>query len=158
MYVATYNDGNTTINPYVEVPISLPDMPPEEDMFNYGLPQEEQVWRPVVMPKGFRQLPWQKQKTIADEMWHRRRNGEWWLINGEPTYLTGTAFLFFNFWHIANKTLPTFKIQCVWWFQVLRAVELDNDCFGVVEVKPRRAHSTEMSLCWGWDMVTPSSA
>ena len=141
-------------NPYVEYELLFPDMPEESTMYNYGLPQDEQVWRRVEIPKDYRHWPWQRKKQWADEMWHRRRNGEWWLINGKPVYLTGTAFLYFNFWHIGNKTLPDFKMQCVWWFQVMRDVEIDNNCFGEVEIKPRRAHSTEMSLCWGWDMIT----
>lgn len=154
LYTATYLTGNTTANPNVEFPLPIPDMPPESEMYNYGLPVEDQVWKPVRAPKDYRKWPWQKKKEFSDEMWHRRWNGEWWLIKGKPTYLTGTAFLFFNFWKISTNKYPDFKIQCVWWFQVMRYVEYNPDSFGCVEIKPRRAHATEMSLCWVWDMVT----
>lgn len=154
MYTATYNIGNWVDNPYMEVQILLPDMPPEHEMRNYGIPKEDQVWQREKIPAEYRSWPWQKKKSWADEMWHKRWNGEWWLINGEPVYVTGTAFVFFNFWHIGTRKLPDFKIQCVWWFQAMRFVETLQSCFGMVEIKPRRAHSTEMSLCWGWDIVT----
>lgn len=154
LYTATYETNLRVENVNTEIPILLPDMPPESEMYNYGIPEEDQVWKAVKIPPDYRRWPWQKKKEWADEMWHRRWNGEWWLIKGKPVYLTGTAFLFFNFWKLSKSKLPDFKMQCVWWFQVMRHVELDKNVFGCMEIKPRRAHATEMSLCWMWDTVT----
>lgn len=155
LYTATYLTGNKTDkNPNVEFELPLPDMPEERLMYNYGKAPEDQVWERVQHPPDYRRWPWQKKKEWADEMWHRRWNGEWWLINGEPVYLPGTAFLFFNFWKITKSKFPDFKMQCVWWFQVMRYVELNPNVFGCMEIKPRRAHATEMSLCWIWDLCT----
>lgn len=154
LYTATYKQNMRIQNPYTEYRVLVPDIPPDKEMYNYGKPNDEQVWSRVQIPKDYKFWPWQKKKEWADEMWHRRLNGEWWLINGEPVYITGAAFVFFNFWYIGNSILPDFKMQCVWWFQAMRDVELDEDCFGMIEIKPRRAHSTEMSLCWGWELIT----
>lgn len=129
-------------------------MPEERYMYNYDKKVKDQKWSRVMLPPNLRQMPWQAQKEIIDEMWHRRLNGEWWLIKGHPVYLTGTAFLFFDFWPIGSNKLPTFKMVHVWKFQVLKHEELDLNSMGIMEVKPRRLGSTEESLCWGWDMVT----
>lgn len=160
LYTATYLTGNETEIYGIEIPVSLPDMPPEEEMINFGIPKEDQVWYRFEVPREFRSraasrmLPWQKVKRFVDEMWHRRRNGEWWLINGHPVYIPGSAWLYFNFWQYGTDAFPDFKIMCVWWFQFARHVERDNDALGILELKPRRSHATEMSLCWLWDIAT----
>lgn len=160
LYTATYETGNTADVVGVEYPVSLPDQPPIEEMHNYGLPVEDQKWYRFDIPVDFksrsaaRRVPWQRVKRFVDAMWHKRRNGEWWLIKGEPVYITGTAWVYFNFWMWATNSICDFYMHSVWWFQVMRDVEMDKTCFGLVEIKPRRAFSTEMSLCWGWDVCT----
>lgn len=160
LYTATYETGNSTEVLYVEYPVSLPDMPPLEDMHNYGFSLDEQVFRRMDIPDEFRtrssakRVPWQRTKRFVDEMWHKRRNGEWWLIKGEPVYITGTAWLYFNFWHYAVNTYCDFAMQCVWWYQVVRDMERNPKMYGTMDIKPRRSFSTEMSLCWEWDTVT----
>lgn len=160
MYKQTWETNNTTQIKGVEIPIRLPDMPPEEEMINYGLPVTDQKWRRVIIPDEFRtraramRQPWQKVKEFVDEMWHHRINGQWWLIKGNPIYITGSAFMYFNFWPYQMNKYPGFTIPCVEWFQVALHVERDPDVLGCDELKCRRAYSTEMAICWGWDGVT----
>jgi len=137
-----------------DYPIQMPDMPAESDMVNYGLPKDEQVFRRTALPKRFRSWDEREQRPIVDREWHRRHNGLWYLIEGEPVYLTGTAYFFLNYWYTESGPLPTFRFEAVEFFWIWMDVVRDPQCFGLLDIKCRRIGDTEKALCIMYDEAT----
>lgn len=154
MYTKSYETGNSIRIEGVDIPVSLPDMPPLSSMINYGLPREEQVFRRTELPGNLRDLPKKEERRIVADEWHKRLNGVWILIDGDPVYLTGVAYLFFNYWVTEAGSLPEFRFEGVEFFQIWLHVEEDVNSFGMFDIKCRRLGDTEKSLCCGWERVT----
>lgn len=134
--------------------VLLPSMPPEEEMVNYGLPKLQQKFVKRTVPKD---IKFWDQKTIdeyVDAEWHRRQNGYWILIKGNPYYITGAADVYFNFWTAQTGLVPSFRygqLEFFWeWFDI----ERDNDCFGMLDIKCRRIGDTELALFALWERTT----
>lgn len=152
LYTATYNTGNSTLIEGVEIPVLLPDMPPLETMINYGLPKEDQKFKRTVVPGNLRGSE-EEAEFVAGE-WHKRWNGVWVLICGEPTYITGAAYFYFNYWYAEYGDIPDFRFEAVWFFQALNMVEKSLDWFGILDIKARRLGDTEKVLCYGYELCT----
>jgi len=154
LYVKRFTQGNVIEVDGFEMPVRLPDMPARSTMQNFYLPERKQKFQRTVVPKDLEQ--WQKPKReefIANE-WHKRLNGIWILIKGEPVYLTGAAYVFFNYWYMETGNLPTFRMEAVEYFWVSDMAELDHTCFGLLDIKCRRVGDTEKEIFLGWEMCT----
>lgn len=136
-----------------EIPVRLPVRPPRKEMLNYGLPVEKQVFPYVKIPDGLQSAPIEEQTRFISREWHRRHNGVWALIGGEEVYVPGTAYLFFNYWIIEGKQ-PEYRQEALDFFLVANHVDDDDNCVGLVIVKPRRIGDSEKCFCWGWDRAT----
>ena len=134
--------------------VRLPAMPYEYDMVNYGLPKEKQkfVRRPV--PKDIKYWDPKDIREYVDAEWHRRRNGYWILIKGDPYYITGAADVYLNYWTTESGSNPSFKFGQLEWFWEWFDIENDMDCFGKVDIKCRRIGDTELALFATWERST----
>lgn len=137
-----------------EYGIKMPDPPDIKEMVNYGLPKNQQVFRRTILPKRFRAMDERDQRPIVDREWHRRRNGLWYLIDGEPVYLTGTAYFFYNYWYTESGPLPQFRFEGMEFFWMWMDVLNDPTAFGLLDIKCRRIGDTEKSLCIMYDEAT----
>jgi hypothetical protein len=138
-----------------ELDITLPSMPKDKTTIrNYGLPKKDQKWKREVVPTDLRFWDSRSERKYIDAMWHKRLNGEWWYIKGKPYYLTGYNWFFLNFWRMESGQLPDFRMESVKFFWVWHYVENNPDCYGFVDIKPRRIGDTEKTLCIGYDYVT----
>lgn len=137
-----------------EIPVPLPRKPKPQEFRNYGLPVEKQKFVREEVPKDV--YLWDKIRydRYVSEQWHKRKNGEWWLIKGREVYITGPAWLFFNHWDMEAGGKPDFRMEAVEWFLVWEYVCRDPNCFGMLDIKCRRLGDTEKSLCAGWEMAT----
>lgn len=154
LYTKTYTQRLTREVEGFEMPVELPDMPRERDMINYGLPIEKQKFRRTELPGDF--FSWDKPRQdqyVADE-WHKRYNGVWFLIKGNPVYITGPAYVFFSYWYTEAGPLPDFRMEAVDWFQVWEMVLRHPKCYGIFDIKGRRVGDTEKALFCGWELVT----
>jgi hypothetical protein len=153
LYVCAYEKKPKTIE-IGEFDVPLPVKPPIEQFKNYGLPKEAQFFRREQIPSDLRQ--WEKtyQNKFVSAMYHKRKNGEWWLINGKEIYLTGRAWMFFNFWHIEAGGLPKFRYEAVLFFLFFEMCWNDPNCYGMLDFKARRLGDTEKALFLGWETVT----
>lgn len=132
-------------------------MPPLKEMENYGLPIEQQVFRHTIIPKNLQRR--KNQVTPDEDAWiagehHKRRNGVWVIIKGQPTYLTGPFYFFLNYWWTKDNVHPRFiYIQCLiylLWDMVVR----DEDCYGLNLIGPRRIGKTEFTLALIYEFGT----
>lgn len=138
-----------------EKEIEMPVAPADALCRNYGLPLDEQKFRRDAFPANWKNLDPEFKDAYVEQMFHLRRNGEWWWIKGQKLYIPGGAWVFFNYWHTAAGPLPDFRLSAlelfwIWYLSVLP----DPDCLGLFDLKPRRIGDTENFLFIGWEMVT----
>ena len=133
----------------------LPDMPPMEDMKNFGLDVKDQKFKSHVVPKDITAWSDFDQDKYAEAQWHRRLNGEWWIIKGQPFYFPGGCLPFFDFWTMEGGKTPKFRMEAleffVFWYLY---VERDPCLFGMYDMKCRRLGDTEKVMYIIWERTT----
>lgn len=123
-------------------------------MRNYGLKLKDQKFKYEQLPENFKLLDYDTQLAYAKEMYHLRHNGEWWLIKGQPVYVSGHAWFFFNFWILPEGNRPTFRMEAVDFFNAWEYAMYDDDCFGLVIIKGRQEGMTQKISCALYDDAT----
>lgn len=155
MYTKSYakNPEHVIIEGF-DVPVSLPRKPKASEFRNYGLPVEKQKFVRDEVPKDIYLWPKMDYDKFVEKEWHKRRNGEWWLIKGKEIYITGPAWFYFNRWEIEAGGRPDFRMEAVEWFWAWDFCLNDPNCFGMLDIKCRRLGDTEKALCAGYELVT----
>lgn len=82
----------------VPVTISLPEPPNRNKILNLKRPDSEQKFERTELPKHFNILPKVDQEKFIFQEWDRRINGYWFMNNGKLTWITGTHYLYVNWW------------------------------------------------------------
>lgn len=148
MYTADYS----TIGGYTEFggyQIPLPKMPPKSQMDNYGLPEKQQKFRHTEIPKSLlyrkNRVTKEEEEWIANE-WHKRKNGVWILIKGQPIYITGPYYFFLNYWWTIKIIHPEFRLFQCHVFQLWNMIVRNVNCYGLFLIGPRRGGKTEFTL------------
>ena len=154
IYTKSYTDGNYRLVPGFDVPVRLPDKPALNDFMNYGKDIEDQVYEYTPVPSDI--LRWKKKDRdkFVEEMWHRRINGEWWLIGGKEIYINGYLWFFLNAWTPEIGGRPLFRIEAVDYYDVAEHIIDDDKSYGAQIIKGRRLGDTEKTLCLGYDLCT----
>lgn len=157
LYVETYSNGligtgGTVLISEFDVP--LPDMPEEKYMENYNLKTKDQKFIRRPFPRDLKQWDPIQRNEFIDAQYHRRRNGFWILIKGEPFYITGSMYFFMTSWMCEYGGLPQFRMEATEFFLFWRMCELDPDCYGMLDYKARRLGDTEKALCLEYDYGT----
>jgi hypothetical protein len=153
LYTATYHNNLTRKIDGFDVPVTIPDQPPKKLMRNYGLPIDEQIFRKEDFPEWSGMAMYDKIDFVNRET-HKRFNGEWWIIKGEPVYVNGWAYFYFNYWWAEWGGHPNFRMEAIDFFHVWDHCFRDKDSFGMMIIKGRRVGDTEKSLCVGYDTAT----
>tara|TARA_R110000868_G_scaffold355201_2_gene616610 strand:- start:752 stop:2815 length:2064 start_codon:yes stop_codon:yes gene_type:complete len=73
--------------------------------------------------------------------WDRRLNGFWFMNNGNPTYMTGSHYLFLQWWMI-DIGYGRFRIPDAEYFYFLQYCIEDPNCMGMLEITKRRFGKT----------------
>lgn len=148
LYNLDYSKSSGTIH-LDKYDLPLPERPPLKHMLNYGLSKEKQIFRRTEIPKAIQRRKknlTDDENTFIEQEHHRRHNGIWVLINGEPIYITGPYYHFLNYHNKEDGEHPGFRyIQCLvylFWDMVVR----DINCYGAFLIGPRRAGKTEFTL------------
>ena len=152
LYFKEYKTNPETIDiPGFEVPVPLPKKPANKKIKNYGRAIHNQKFYRENIPKDLKHWTKREQEAFVSRMYHKREHGEWWYIGGEPIYLTGKAWMFFNFWYTTKGPLPDFRMEAVDFFLVWDYCLNDPNCFGLLDIKPRRIGDTEKTLFLMWE-------
>lgn len=85
--------------------------------------------------------------------WDRRLNGFWFYNNGEPTYLTGTHYMFLQWWQI-DIGYPKFRITDLEYYYFLQYCIEDNQCMGMLEITKRRFGKTYRGGLFLYEYIT----
>lgn len=144
-----------------DIPIESPPFPPVKEIVGWDLPQEQQFWaniyEKIKLPESFKKIKFDndgnplnltpEQFEIINVHIKRRKDGFWWYNNGQPTWITGTHYLFIVFWRldtgIPEYRDPDRKYFWFWWF-----CENDPDCYGMQELGKRQSgKSAKAGIC-----------
>ena len=143
--------------------IALPK--PPIDIDTRDKKTNEQYWEPHVLPKELKRIqsifqwhdtpPQFKNKWVdyIEREFDRREEGYWFMNNGEPTYITGTHYMYLQ-WTKIDVGHPDFReanrIFYIYW----EACKADKRSFGMCYLKIRRSGFSFMSSCEGVNTAT----
>lgn len=126
----------------------LPDIPEKEDILFHDISKEKQYWQHPNF--NFEEInnKWTDEKKIkfVERELSRRKNGCWFMNNGEPTYITGSHYFFLVYFKVPvdniGMSYPAFRNYQKEVFYFLDFVDKDKYCEGAAISKPRRVGAT----------------
>ena len=128
--------------------IQLPKPPKnKKDILFSKLPKEEQYWRRQEPPKGLSPETEDQYADYIIEEFRRRREGVWFMNNGEPIWLCPAHYMGlqwdkmidtggFKEFRMAQRDMYYFTLACI----------IDPRCLGELFVKGRRTGFTEEAI------------
>lgn len=152
-YHYTRTWSNTTTKMVHGYEVTIPDMPPEEEIINYGRPLVEQVFRKTEIPKDLYYWDEDEKEAFIEREHHRRREGLWFFIKGVPTYIPGLFYYFMNYWPL-EKGVSDYKKADLKFFLLWMHVVRSPNIFGLIVFKCRRLGETEKALCMIYEYAT----
>ena len=137
-----------------ELRIGLPKQPPKSKMLYYKLPKKEQYWRRVDINKLCTRENAAEFEDFIVEEFRKRREGIWFLNNGEPTYITGSQYMYIQ-WSRIDIGYPEYRDANRRLFTFWEACKVDYRCYGVCYLKNRRSG---FSYCSASEIVNIASS
>jgi hypothetical protein len=143
--------------------IGLPKM--SKDIISRSTKKEEQYWEPSVLAKDLKRIKsifqWHNTPDNFKSQWvdyierefDRREQGTWFMNNGEPTYLTGTHYMYLQ-WTKIDVGHPDFREANRIFYIFWEACKADKRSFGMCYLKIRRSGFSFMSSCEGVNKAT----
>ena len=157
LYTAEWNFENpydvTPIDGF-DIPVSLPKKPPKTYFNNTNKAVSNQKFEREVIPKDLMRWPERLRDKFVERMYHKRRNGEWWMIKGKEVYLTGKYWFYLNFWWTESGMFPEFREGDMNFYLVWEHCCRDKNCYGMLDIKGRRMGDTEKALNLVWEKST----
>lgn len=133
--------------------------------------KEDQFWERTPLPSWYKETlkrwdEYDKKKKEGDPdfyddklneyqkiEWHRRLHGYWFMNNGEPVYLTGSHYMFMQWWQI-DVGYPRFRYPDLDYFYFLQYCIEDPECFGMLEITKRRFGKTFRGGLFLYEYIT----
>ena len=161
------SDG--TIGEIVEIQnlkIALPLKP--KNVKQCSQDKEDQVWTKLEYPKELSKIKsvfdWERYPTDFKEKWYeyidgefeKREKGFWFYNNGNPTYITGTHYMYLQWSKIdvgAADYRESNRIFFIYW----EACKADKRCYGMSYLKNRRSGFSFMASGETVNMATIST-
>jgi hypothetical protein len=147
---------NNSDGPIIEIESLSIQLPKPESFLFSDLPKERQMWKRQEIPRELAQInsmdDWyesprefqQKWSPYIEQEFKRRKEGLWFMNNGEETYITGHHYMFLQ-WSSIDIGYPTYLDFQRKLFVHLSACEADPRCLGQIYTKCRRSGYTNMS-------------
>jgi len=141
--------------------IGLPSKPQDVHMHN-------NKWEKIDYPKELGKLKnifdWRSYPEEAKDQWYdlineefkRREEGFWFINNGEPTYITGSHYMYLQ-WSKIDVGAPDFREANRLFFIFWEACKADKRCYGMCYLKNRRSGFSFMSSAETVNLATISS-
>ena len=142
--------------------IGLPAKPKRVHLF------DKRKWQRLEYPKELGKLKnifdWRSYPEEAKEQWYDyiddefkyRDEGFWFENNGEPTYITGSHYMYLQ-WSKIDVGAPNFREANRLFFIFWEACKADNRCYGMCYLKNRRSGFSFMSSAETVNLATISS-
>jgi hypothetical protein len=118
--------------------------------------KEQQFWEASEYPKALKSIPtifsWNEMSSEFKERWipfiedefNRREFGFWFYNNGNPTYITGSHYMYLQ-WTKIDVGKPEYRESNRLFFIYWEACKADNRCYGMCYLKNRRSGFSFMS-------------
>lgn len=130
-----------------DLKIQLPKKPDKKDILFSDLPKKEQYWRRHEEPDGLNPDSEDSFSDYIYQEYRRRREGIWFMNNGEAIYLTGDAYFALQHCKMRdNGGYMDFRTAQLDMFYFIRACFLDPRCLGMLFIKSRRTGFTYIML------------
>jgi len=137
--------------------IMLPDIPKVKKKILFSnLPKEEQYWRRIEPPKGLTPENEDMYYDFILEEFRRRREGVFFMNNGEAVYLTPAHYMALQWVKMLDTgQFMDYRHAQAEMFYFTRACVVDPRCLGELFVKSRRTGFTYQILC---EMINDGTA
>lgn len=127
--------------------IMLPKQPKRSEMLFNKYAKADQYWRRQEIPKGLTPDTEEAFATYILKEFKRRREGVWFMNNGEPTYLTPEHYMGMQWNQMADTGgYKEFRMAQANMYYFAKACLVDKRCIGMFFTKGRRTGFTEMAL------------
>tara|TARA_R110002111_G_scaffold145243_1_gene211800 strand:+ start:899 stop:3124 length:2226 start_codon:yes stop_codon:yes gene_type:complete len=143
-------------------------LPATNEPFKRGENKEDQYWQRQEYPKELSRIKsrfdWEEYPTEFKEEWYdyidkeftRREQGYWFYNKGNPTYITGTHYMYLQ-WSKIDVGAPDFREANRLFFIFWEACKADTRCYGMCYLKNRRSGFSFMSSAELVNQATISS-
>jgi hypothetical protein len=134
--------------------IELPDLPPLDEIEDWGMLKEEQYWRRKLLPNIFKIVDkdvdgnivlTKEQELFANREFKRIKNGFWFYNNGVPTYITGRHYYYLQYWTLENRKSPEYRDTSRRYYLYLEHWYNVYWCLGIIRGKSRRSGASSES-------------
>src|SRR6478736_822382 len=129
--------------------IMLPKKPKRKDILFEKYAKEDQYWRRTELPKGLTPDTQDAFTAFIMQEFKRRREGVWFMNNGEAVYLTGSHYFALNWCILKDERFVGYmgyrEAQKLMFYHT-EACVLDQRCIGQFFVKSRRTGYTYEKL------------
>lgn len=155
-YLMTFGENSKKEIIY-DIECWIPEEPDDTDCINWGLPEENQIFRLTFVPdqvryreKDFGRANWTEREIDAfiDFEWNRRRNGLWFWIKGVKTYIPGELWFKMNHWKDSTGKQFFYKSSDRRMFVVLQNATYHPKCKGIADFKCRQLGDTVNTLVY----------
>lgn len=92
-------------------------------------------------------------ERYKQQEWDRRLNGFWFMNNGKPTYITGSHYMYMQ-WFQIDIGYPRFRQPDLEYYYFQKYVEEDPNCMGMLEITKRRFGKTYRGGMFLYDYIT----
>lgn len=128
------------------------------DVYSLSKSERLQKWERLDYPKQLSKIKsifqWNDMPREFKSQWvdyieqefDRRENGFWFMNNGEPTYITGTHYMYLQ-WTKIDVGAPEFRESNRIFYIFWEACKADKRSFGMCYLKNRRSGFSFMSSC-----------
>lgn len=132
-----------------EIDYTLPKRPALKTMRNFGIPASQQRWK---RNEDYMQWDWDVDSDEWEDeqtIWYyqeldRIYDGEWILINGQPTYINGMFYFFLQWMLLENEYYPEYRDTSLEYFRFVEIAARDPLCLGTILIKGRRMGASSM--------------
>ena len=143
-------------------------LPAEDECFKRSEVKEKQYWEKQEYPKQLSRIKsrfdWEEYPNDFKEKWYdyidnefkKRDEGYWFYNNGDPTYITGTHYMYLQ-WSKIDIGSPEYREANRLFFIFWEACKADNRCYGMCYLKNRRSGFSFMSSAELVNQATISS-
>ena len=143
-------------------------LPTEDEPFKRSEDKKKQYWERQEYPKELAKIKsrfdWDEYPSDFKEKWYdyidnefkRREEGYWFYNDGNPTYITGTHYMYLQ-WSKIDIGAPDYREANRLFFIFWEACKADNRCYGMCYLKNRRSGFSFMSSAELVNQATISS-
>lgn len=136
----------------VELP--LPEPPKwNSDIDGHDRGIAGQYFRRTEMPARFNSLPKKFKKEFIDQEWERRAKGYWFYNKGQITHMTGTHYLYCNWWY-TKFGFPNFRMNDLEKFHYWKHVVNTDWSYGMIEMQSRQVAKSSIAGVIVFDAIS----